>query len=853
MSHDPIRQGAPWTANRRAALAMGLTTAGLAATHPALAATAARGGGKEGKNAGPDAGASPRRRVRLAEGWRFHLGHAADMAKDFDYGQWQRTYAKPGLDGSPATLATFDDRDWTPVRVPHDWAVELPYAAPIGPVPKDEEDSAAAHGFRAIGRDYPENSVGWYRLALPVSEAGVSKADKGRAVWLEFDGVFRNCKVFVNGYEAGGSASGYAPFRVDITDFLDTDGGPNQLALRVDASLGEGWFYEGAGIYRHVDLVSAAPLHVPQWGTWVRSTPDATGASLAIETRFANIGEQAATGAVRHRVIAPDGSIAAQTGPRPLALAALGEASQDESLRVTAPHLWSPKTPVLYTLETEVLVEGQVVDRVATRFGIRTLTFDGHRGFFVNGEPVKLLGVCNHQDHAGVGTAIPDALHAWRVAQTQSMGANAWRSAHNPVSQALLDIADTTGLMMIAENRLNTTNPEAFDELDRLIRSSRNHPSIILWSVGNEEGHQASERGRHISARLVARCKELDPTRLTTQAMDRGWNEPVNAGDAVDVVGFNYHSEKIADWHTRHPGKPVIGTETGSTVYTRGAYVNDASAHVVRAYDTEYPRWASTAEAWWSIVARDPSIAGGFIWTGFDYRGEPTPYPTLPSVSSYFGAMDLCGFPKDNYFYYRAWWRRNEPLVHLLPHWNWEGGEGKPVEVWVHGNCGEVELLLNGRSLGRKAMAENGHLVWQVPYAPGTLEARGFNAGKLAAQDRRVTAGKPAALRLVADRKRLSADGADTAPVRVEVLDAHGIVVPTADTPISFALAGPARLIGLGNGNPTSTEPDKGTQRRTFNGLAQALVQSAGTPGASRLTASAPGLTSASLDLFFHA
>lgn len=826
------------TADRRTALALGL--AGLATgAKPALAATA----GAMATAASP----SPRRRERLADGWRFALGHAADMARDFDFGLWQRTYAKPGQAVSPATMADFDDSGWDAVRVPHDWAVELPYAPPKAAVAKDQEDMAAAHGFRAIGRDFPQNSVGWYRRKLPIGAS-----DKGRAIWLEFDGVFRNCKVFVNGYEAGGSASGYAPFRVDIADFLNYDGMPNQLALRVDATLGEGWFYEGAGIYRHVDLVSAAPLHVPQWGTWVRSTVDAGGAQVAIETTLANAAETPGSVQLRHRVIGPDGTTAATLTPsEAIALAPGGQALAKASLALPAPRLWSPQAPHLYTLETAVLVDGQEVDRVETRFGIRTLAFDGTRGFAVNGQPVKLLGVCNHQDHAGVGTAIPDALHAWRVAQTQGMGANAWRSAHNPPAQALLDICDATGMMMIAETRLNTTNPEALDELERMILSSRNHPAIILWSVGNEEGHQGTERGRRLSAQLVARCKQLDPTRLTTQAMDQGWDG--GAADAVDVVGFNYRTDKIPAWRQRHPGKPVIGTETGSTVATRGAYANDPAAHVVRAYDTEHPWWASTAEEWWKIVAAEPGIAGGFIWTGFDYRGEPTPYPQFPSVSSYFGAMDLCGLPKDNYYYYRAWWRRDQPLVHLLPHWTWAGREGQPIEVWAHGNAEEVELLLNGRSLGRKTMPENGHLAWQVPYAPGTLEARGYARGKLVARDRRVTAVAPAALRLVTERTRLAADGDDLAAVRVDVIDAHGTLVPMADTPLTFAVTGAARLIGLGNGNPTSTEPDKGTTRRAFNGLAQALVQGTGKVGGARVTVSAAGLKPASLDLLFHA
>jgi beta-galactosidase len=433
----------------------------------------------------------------------------------------------------------------------------------------------------------------------------------------------------------------------------------------------------------------------------------------------------------------------------------------------------------------------------------------------------------------------------------REMGANAWRSAHNPPSQALLDVCDARGMMMIAETRLNTTSPEGLDELDRMIRASRNHPSIILWSVGNEEGHQGTARGAILSRKLVARAKVLDPTRPTTQAMDSGWYE-AGAATAVDVVGFNYRTDQIAAFKAKHPDVPVIGTETASTVATRGAYANDPARHIVRAYDTEHPWWAANAEQWWPIVANDPGIAGGFIWTGFDYRGEPTPYATYPSTSSYFGAYDLCGFAKDNAFYYRAWWRRDRPLVHLLPHWNWPGRQGQPIEVWVHGNTQQVELLLNGHSLGTRAMPENGHLVWQVPYAPGTLIAIGRNGGQVVAQDRRMTAGAPARLALSADRTRLAADGNDLAMVRVEVCDAQGNPVPTADTPLRFGLTGAARLIGLGNGNPVSTEQDKGTMRRAFNALAQAIVQSDGRQGPARLVVSADGLPDAAIDLFFH-
>ena len=792
--------------------------------------------------------ASPRRIVRLAEDWRFHLGHASDIARDFGFGRDQRTFAKAGTGTADAAMPGFAADDWASVRVPHDWAVELPYAPPSHPVPKDEQDAAAAHGFRAIGRDFPENSVGWYRRDLPVGPA-----DKGRALWLEFDGVFRDSMVFVNGYVVGGSASGYAPFRVDIADFLDYDGGPNVLALRVDASLGEGWFYEGAGIYRHVDLVSAAPVHVPQWGVFVRSTVDG---ALAVATSLANTAAAPARATLRQHVVGPDGATVAVLPAADALVPARGEQHLSSAGRIAAPQLWSPETPRLYRLVTEVMVDGAPVDRVETPFGIRSVAFDPTRGFLLNGMPGRLLGVCNHQDHAGVGTAIPDGLNAWRVGVMKEMGVNAWRSAHNPAAQALLDLCDRLGMMIVPEARLNSTSPEAMDELDRMILSSRNHPSVILWSLGNEEPQQTTERGRRITADMAARAKQLDPTRLTTQAFDKGWGE--GASLAVDVVGFNYRTDQIAAFHAAHPDVPVIGTETGSTVATRGAYVNDPAAHVVRAYDTEHPWWASTAEQWWTIAANSPYLAGGFVWTGFDYRGEPTPYPSWPSVSSYFGVADLCGFPKDDYFYYRAWWRPDQPLVHLLPHWTWPGKEGEPIEVWVHGNAPEVELLLNGRSLGRKAMPRNGHLVWQVPYAPGVLEARGYAGTRLIASDRKRTAGAPAALRLSATvtgamAPRLTADGADLAMLRVEVVDDKGTPVPDGAALVHFAVEGPARLIGVGNGDPTSHEPDHAPHRRTFHALAQAIVQSTGGEGRVAITAGAEGLRPGTVELFAHA
>jgi beta-galactosidase len=778
--------------------------------------------------------ASPRHRARLAE-WRFHLGHAADQARDFGYGRDQRTFAKAGAATADAARIDFDDTGWRTVRVPHDWAVELPFARPAAPASRETEDAVAAHGYKAIGRDHPDNSIGWYRTPI-----AVTADDRTRSLWLEFDGVFRDATVFVNGYIVAANASGYASFAVPIGDFLDYDGGANVVAVRVDASLGEGWFYEGAGIYRHVDLVRADAVHVPQWGSVVRTAVDATGAAIAATVEIRNDRATAVAVTIRHTVVDPAGRVAATLPDATLAIAPGVLASSSATAHLAAPRLWSVADPALYRLRTELLVDGAVVDRYDTRFGIRTLRFDGERGFFLNGKPVKLLGVCNHQDHAGVGTGIPDALHGWRIDRMKEMGANAWRSAHNPPAAAFLDVCDEKGMMVVVEARRNSSDAGSMDELDRMIRRDRNRPSVILWSLGNEEPQQGTARGARITAAMKARATALDPTRPTTFAFDNSWD--AGAATVVDVVGFNYRTDKIEAFHRRFPTIPTIGTETGSTVATRGAYTTDAAAHVVRAYDTEHPWWASTAEGWWSIAATRPYIAGGFIWTGFDYRGEPTPYPQWPSISSQFGVADTCGFAKDNYFYYQAWWRPDRPMVHLLPHWTWAGREGQPIEVWVHGNSDEVELLLNGRSLGRKAMPRNGHLAWQVPYAPGRIEARGYTAGRRVASDARETAGKPAAIVLTADRRMPFANGDDVVMLRAEVVDARRRPVPDAHDLLRFTVVGDAAIIGVGNGDPTSLEADAAAERHAFHGLAQAILRVGRTPGPLRVTARADGL-----------
>ena len=775
----------------------------------------------------------PRRQMRL-EHWRFHFGHAADVEKDFGFGSDQRTFAKAGA-SADAARPDFDDSKWIEVQVPHDWAVALPFAAPKRPPPKNRADSTAAHGFKAIGRDFPENSIGWYRTPITITPA-----DKGRRIWIEFDGVFRDCLVFVNGYVVGQNESGYAPFRVEIDDFLNYDGKPNVVTVRCDATLGEGWFYEGAGIYRNVQLVIANVVHIPQWGTFVRSAVRTNGAVIHAQTEVFNSSAQSASVVLRQSlwgsgppVALPDTKLELSPGER--------RTIAQEAL-IKTPLLWSLEECNLHKLVSVVESGGVPVDELDTFFGIRDIRFDAARGFFLNGKPLKLLGAANHHDHAGVGTGIPDALHRWRVAQLKEMGSNAWRSAHNPPATALLDACDQMGMLMICEARINSTSEEALSELDRMVRRDRNHPSVILWSLGNEEPHQATERGARINAEMAAHVKRLDPSRPTTFAMDQGWDNGI--GRVVDVLGFNYRTNQIEAYHARHPEQPVYGSETGSTVATRGEYANDVGRHIVRAYDTEHPWWATTAEEWWTIIADRPYIAGGFVWTGFDYRGEPTPYAAFPSISSQFGILDTCGFPKDDYYYYRAWWRPDQPLVHLLPHWNWPGRGGKPIEVWAHGNTEEVELLLNGRSLGRKAMPRNRHLEWRVPYAPGRLEAVGYNGGQVAARDVRETTGPAHQVTLLADR-RLAGAG-DVMILNAAVIDAKGRVVPTASNLLLFSTRA-GKIIGVGNGNPNSIEPDVAVHRRAFNGFAQCIVRIGQMAGPVDIAAESAGLKGARL------
>jgi beta-galactosidase len=729
--------------------------------------------------------ASPRERLLLDANWKFHLGNDWGIAQNL---------AKAGSGSGPAGV-WFSDASWRTVNLPHDWAVELPF----------DKNADGAHGFKALGHEFPSNSVAWYRRAFELP-----KADAGKRLWLEFDGVFRDCDVFVNGWFIGHHESGYGGFRYDITDVADC-GGKNVVTVKVNASQFEGWFYEGAGIYRHVWLVKTAPDAIAPDGIFVYSEFENNvpggSAEVHVQTRLLNSQTASAKTTVQCEIISPEGKPVAKFRESETVK---GSSQKDVKLaaKISSPALWSPESPKLYQLVTMVEVDGKMVDRQETEFGIRTVGFDKDKGFLLNGKPYLLKGTCNHQDHAGVGAALPDALQYFRIAKLKEIGINAYRTSHNPPTPELLAACDHLGMLVMDENRLLGSDPLHLKWLEEFVRRDRNHPSVAIWSLGNEEfGVQGTPSGARVTTSMQDLVKHLDPTRPVTCNAAVG-NDFPGINEAVEVRGWSYHigTNNMDAYHAAHPNQPNVGSEQGSTVSTRGIYTNEAARGYVSAYDDNAQPWSNTAEQWWSFFAPRPWLSGGFIWTGFDYRGEPTPY-SWPCINSHFGILDTCGFRKDNSWYYQAWWT-DQPVLHLLPHWNWPGREGQELDVRALSNCQEVELFLNGRSLGRQTMKKDSELKWKVKYAPGTLSAKGYKNGQPVAETKIETTGAPAAIQLTPDRSTLNADGEDVSVFTVAVTDAQGRVVPVAADLIHFELSGPGKILGVGNGDPSCHEPD---------------------------------------------
>ena len=776
---------------------------------------------------------APRQVVSLDNDWKFHIG-----------------------DITNANAPDYDDHSWRQVDVPHDYVIEGVFDATNSfPQAGDRASWYWLHGFLST-------PPATYRkdIAIPANA-------KGKRLWLEFDGVFSNSRYWLNGREIGSQYSGYSSSRFDITDEAKC-GGTNILTVGIDPRW-DGWWYEGAGIYRHVRLVILDPVHIAPDGVFVAPALADNGngtnadAQVAIYNDVTNESATATTANVVNDILDSESKlVASNQSVQPLAVG--GDAEVKQSIELTNATLWSLENPYLYRLRTTIEIAGQVTDQVTTTFGVRQVRFDAERGFFLNGRHIKIHGVNGHQDHAGVGVALPDRLIEWRLERLKEMGCNAIRLSHNPVEPVMLDDCDRLGILVVAENRhlgdtyadqtpKNTYAVEHRD-LTGLVMRDRNHPSIILWSLCNEQWTQGSPEGAAMLKAMKQRVNELDPTRLVTAAMNGGFSSTNGFVSVLDVIGFNYNPWVYTPFHLEFPDKPMIATEIASEIGTRGVYDlnhwdnywGDQERGYVAAYSINAGPGGQTVEDAWPPIATNDFMAGAFVWTGFDYKGEPRPFE-WPVINSHYGFMDLCGFPKDSYYYYEAWWT-DKPVLHLFPHWNWPGREGQEIPVWVHSNCKEVELFLNGVSQGRKTVTPYHHLEWKVKYEPGKLVAKGLRDGKLFETEVETT-GAPAAIRLTADRAVLAADNNDLAVVTVAIVDAQGRVVPTANNKIMFSLTGPAKLIGVGNGDPTSHEPDKANSRSAFNGFAQAIVQTTMNSGAINLKAEAAGLETANLTL----
>jgi len=779
--------------------------------------------------------AQQRKKINFDDNWKFAFGNANDPAKDFNY-SIATIFAKTGAAQTTAIDPKFNDSNWRKLSLPHDWAVELPF---VYSKSFDEQ----SHGYKPVGGAYPETSIGWYRKHFTVT-----RADSGQLFQLQFDGIYRDAAFWVNGFYLGNNKSGYVGVSYDISNYLRY-GEENTLTVRVDATQYEGWFYEGAGIYRHVWLNQYDPVHLDENPVFVHTTVQKNTATVYVETSVQNESYASANISVSAIITDRGGNKIGETTAKNILLAVNEKTTVKQSLQINNPKLWSLEDPYLYRVIPVVRSAGKIIDTDKMRFGIRTIDITT-KGVFLNGRYVKIKGTNNHQDHAGVGTALPDYLQYYRIFLLKQMGSNAYRTSHNPPTKELLDACDSLGMLVLDENRLLNSSPQYMNDFEWLIKRDRSRACVFMWSIGNEEQWVHSNgTGKLIALSLLAKQKELDPTRLSTYAADNG-KQFYGVNEVIPVRSFNYRHKEVEKYHNEHPGQPLMGTEMGSTVTTRGQYVRDSVIGYVPDQDISFPWWASTAEAWWKLAAPNDYWLGGFVWTGLDYRGEPTPF-TWPNVSSHFGIMDVCGFPKNIYYYYQSWWT-DKDVLHISPHWNWPGKEGQPIDVWVNSNADDVELFLNGKSLGKKDMPRNGHLNWLVNYEPGTLEAIAHKKGKKL-QAKVETTGKPAELVISPYKTTMMADGKDATVINISVIDRQGREVPDADNLIRFSLRGDAKIIGVGNGDPSSHEQDKyfdtTAQRHLFNGKCQVIVQSGLTESMIHFEAKADSMWTGATDI----
>ena len=785
-----------------------------------------------------------REKLLMDFGWKFHEG-------DLPVSHWGKLCKSGSYGNEPGIGLAYDDTSWRSVDLPHDFAIESEF----------DQKYNIGHGYVPMG-------TGWYRRQFVIPAE-----DRGRKIFVEFEGAFRDMTLYVNQFIAGRHESGYGTIRFDITDFLNY-GSNNVLAVRVDGSQPEGWWYEGTGIYRHVWMIKTSRVYIPFGGihvqSWFNADPeeckpflvDVPGSlcRIRVKTVVSNSNGGPEQVKVRIRLLAPDGSFLTG-GEDSRKITGVNEETFSVMTEIEAPRLWALDTPWLYTAVVEVMVGDHTVDRLEEIFGIRTIRFDPGKGFFLNGKPLKIKGAANHYDHAGVGSAVPDMVNEFRIRRLKEFGFNAYRASVKPCSPAFLDACDRLGMLVLEEPRTFAGNEQAYQDIRRLVLRDRNHPSIILWGFANEETNLFNTpQGAMITKTTAALFHSLDPTRPTTTARNCGYDQ--DHAEAVDVLGYNYHWDQWDINHERFPDKPVIETEMASTYTTRSVYFDETDRGRLVEYDRPnfWIRKTFTREEVTRQMERQ-WMSGGFIWTGFDYRGEPTPFhekgwrgsgrtEKVPMVvSCHFGTFDLCGFPKDEAYYYKSWYQE-DPVLHVFPHWNWAGKEGMEITVAVYSNMDQVDLLVNGSSAGCQTMQKLGMLEWKVPYQPGHIEAVGYQNGKEVLRQRRETTGCAAAVHLLPENgSQIRANREDVAIIRVTTVDSKGRFVPNANNMIKFHTRGAIRILGAGNGDPADLTPNHSLQRKLFGGLAQIIVQALDRPGEAWLVAEGEGLVTGELKL----
>jgi len=737
----------------------------------------------------------------------------------------------------PYCKPDYNDSMWSTVNVPHDFLID-------GQFDKDEEES---HG-------YLPKSQGWYRLHLTIP-----LLYEGKSHWIEFEGVYRASMVWINGVFLGTHSSGYTSFVYSLTDVPGINyGKDNVIIVYCDTVTDEGWWYEGGGIYRHVWYHVANPVHIIPWGvyapTYVTGPIYNTGSGLMSRSAiirfetdiFNSYSSNDADVHVESILQNFEGSKVVGKVSTNLTLAVHESSKVEQSTVVSNVTLWGPDQPYLYKVITNIyIIENKnyiLTDTISTNIGFRKVVFDPNFGLILNEQRVKIKGVCNHQDFAGVGTAVHERINRFRVLKLKEMGVNGWRMSHNPPNPELLDLTDELGLIVMDENRHFDKTQESLEDARRLVLRDRNHPSIIMWSVCNEVGcmEGQDEDGADFGGVYKSAMLEIDNTRPFVAAMDWGWG--IGLSHVLDAQGINYNYAEYPEYHKSHPTQPIFGSETASCTGARGVYFgNDTLGHrTIYAAD-------QCNQIWMTAMMTNDYVAGGFVWTGFDYKGEPSPY-SWPDINSNFGVIDIAGFPKDTFYYYQSWWTTNNSnnVLHLFPHWNWAGRENQNISVWVYSNAYAVELVVNGASLGAQKVPYLGHVEWQVAYKPGYIQAIAYNNKSQEIQRKLIsTSGAAASIQLTVETAvPIKSDGADVALVAVDILDNKGLFVGDASVLVHFAIQGEGKIIGVGNGDPSSHEPDKGMSRTTFGGKARVIVQSTKKSGSNGfiLTATAAGL-----------